>query len=246
MFLIKSKPIARARRFQRLNLILSNWNKRFLYFNKKYLHQPNRYHQTYRPKHVQSGKFNYTSLSFFSLFFCINVFQTNRFYKSLYKSLTGVFNLTPLIDCIGIGDRINFYKNATRFYYFIYAGSVIQLKYLKIGFIISNIGNTINKWASSNGTYCHVLNLKNLSCRIKLPSGINYDVSSNMFCIIGRNAGIYTYKQYFGKASSIVNGIRRIIVRSCAKNPIDHPNGGRTRGKMTFKTPWGKIAKSNK
>ena len=58
-----------------------------------------------------------------------------------------------------------------------------------------------------------------------------------MFCIIGRNAGIYTYKQYFGKASSIVNGIRRIIVRSCAKNPIDHPNGGRTRGKMTFKTP---------
>jgi ribosomal protein L2 len=31
-----------------------------------------------------------------------------------------------------------------------------------------------------------------------------------------------------------------------AKNPVDHPNGGRTRGKMCFKTPWGLVAKATK
>ena len=31
--------------------------------------------------------------------------------------------------------------------------------------------------------------------------------------------------------------------RGIEMNPIDHPNGGRTNGGRTFKTPWGKIAK---
>ena len=35
-------------------------------------------------------------------------------------------------------------------------------------------------------------------------------------------------------------------VRSIAKNPIDHPNGGRASTKGSFKTPWGAIAKHNK
>jgi hypothetical protein len=35
-------------------------------------------------------------------------------------------------------------------------------------------------------------------------------------------------------------------VRSIAKNPIDHPNGGRASTKGSFKTPWGSIAKHNK
>lgn len=36
------------------------------------------------------------------------------------------------------------------------------------------------------------------------------------------------------------------IVRGIAKNPIDHPNGGRANTKGSFKTPWGKYAKANK
>lgn len=246
MFLVTAKSNLRALRFQRLNLQLNNWNKRFLYFKKKFLHQPNRYQKTFRPKQAQTSRYNYLALNFFSVFHCINIFQTSRYYKALYKNFEGVFSLTPLIDCIGLGDRINFYKNATRFYYFIYTGSIIQLKYLRIGFIVSNLGYNINKWAISNGTYCHLLNLRQATGWVKLPSGLSIEVSANIFCIIGRNAGIYTYKQYYGKASILHNGVRRVIVRSCAKNPVDHPNGGRTRGKMLFKTPWGKVAKANK
>lgn len=40
-----------------------------------------------------------------------------------------------------------------------------------------------------------------------------------------------------GKYSTVTAKRLRIAVRSCAKNPVDHPNGGRTRGKMTTKTP---------
>lgn len=35
-------------------------------------------------------------------------------------------------------------------------------------------------------------------------------------------------------------------VRGVAKNPIDHPNGGRANTKGSFKTPWGSYAKNNK
>ena len=35
-------------------------------------------------------------------------------------------------------------------------------------------------------------------------------------------------------------------VRGIAKNPVDHPNGGRANTKGSFRTPWGKIAKFGK
>lgn len=35
-------------------------------------------------------------------------------------------------------------------------------------------------------------------------------------------------------------------VRGVAKNPVDHPNGGRAKTKGSFKTPWGSIAKAGK
>ena len=39
---------------------------------------------------------------------------------------------------------------------------------------------------------------------------------------------------------------RRPTVRSIAMNPIDHPNGGRTKGGKHWATPWGKPTKGFK
>ena len=39
---------------------------------------------------------------------------------------------------------------------------------------------------------------------------------------------------------------RRPTVRSIAMNPIDHPNGGRTKGGKHWATPWGKPTKGAK
>ena len=38
----------------------------------------------------------------------------------------------------------------------------------------------------------------------------------------------------------------RPTVRSIAMNPIDHPNGGRTKGGKHWATPWGKPTKGYK
>jgi large subunit ribosomal protein L2 len=39
---------------------------------------------------------------------------------------------------------------------------------------------------------------------------------------------------------------RRPTVRSIAMNPVDHPNGGRTKGGKHWATPWGKPTKGFK
>ena len=37
---------------------------------------------------------------------------------------------------------------------------------------------------------------------------------------------------------SVFSGVK-LQVRGIAKNPVDHPNGGRANTKGSFKTPWG-------
>ena len=39
---------------------------------------------------------------------------------------------------------------------------------------------------------------------------------------------------------------KRPTVRSIAMNPVDHPNGGRTKGGKHWATPWGKPTKGYK
>lgn len=40
--------------------------------------------------------------------------------------------------------------------------------------------------------------------------------------------------------------LKKLNVRGVAKNPVDHPNGGRTKAKQPELTPWGWVAKCNK
>jgi len=54
--------------------------------------------------------------------------------------------------------------------------------------------------------------------------------------------------QLTGYQSNILRKSKKIKikVRGIAKNPVDHPNGGRTNVKNPLRTPWGFIAKSSK
>lgn len=154
--------------------------------------------------------------------------------------------ICPLIDTVGLGDKIRFYHNATKFYHFLSTGSVLPLQFLRTGFMVCQFGLDYPTYALSNGTYSILSTFQTNWINILLPSGIKKLISSKSYGFLGRNAGIYSNKQYLGKASVNKSFSTKIIVRSCAKNPIDHPNGGRTRGKKLIKTPWGKPARSNK
>ena len=112
-----------------------------------------------------------------------------------------------------------------------------MLSFLRPAFLISNIGLNFGKYAVSPGTYCKTSSFTLKYVVVTLPSGFLKNISLSFFCFIGKNSGTFNYKNYKGKSSVFKNNIKRIIVRSCAKNPIDHPNGGRTRGKQKIKTP---------
>lgn len=57
----------------------------------------------------------------------------------------------------------------------------------------------------------------------------------NTYSILSKESDIYW------KPNAITSRVRGI-----AKNPVDHPNGGRANTKGSFKTPWGRYAKAGK
>lgn len=57
---------------------------------------------------------------------------------------------------------------------------------------------------------------------------------------------LFLNKIVLGKWGSDQKNKRRLFVRGVAKNPVDHPNGGRTKAKQPELSPWGWIAKNTK
>lgn len=129
------------------------------------------------------------------------------------------------------------YHNIARLFYFLKAGSILPIHFLRSGFMVSNIGFNVPVWSTSPGTYSTITSIREGRVFIKLPSGAQLILGAGLYAIIGRNAGTKHNKEYLGKASAICGRRKKITVRSAAKNPIDHPNGGRTRGKQKIKTP---------
>lgn len=81
---------------------------------------------------------------------------------------------------------------------------------------------------------------------IRLPSGLEKYFNKNLICIFGELDILYDVKLKKGKFGSLLKNQYKINVRGVAKNPVDHPNGGRTKSKQPEKSPWGWIAKCNK
>lgn len=115
--------------------------------------------------------------------------------------------------------------------------------------VFSNIFyKNIRKYSLSNGTFCQILDFFyefNL-IKITLPSKQTKFISGWSFVLLGRNSQQeYKYIKY-GKA-----GINRLLgkkskVRGVARNPVDHPHGGRTKTNQPEVSIWGWIAKRNK
>jgi large subunit ribosomal protein L2 len=64
---------------------------------------------------------------------------------------------------------------------------------------------------------------------IILPSKKIIFIYSLNFIVIGRNDLIFSKFKVFGSAGKNKNNGKKSIVRGVAKNPIDHPHGGRTK-----------------
>jgi len=128
---------------------------------------------------------------------------------------------------LGINTWIGLLKK----YFFIF--NVLSLKY------------KMSKIASASGTYCQIININKEAnfLEIKLPSNDVCFVNKFRTCFIGRNSNILKKYINFGKAGNTQKLGKRFTVRGVAKNPIDHPHGGRTKTNCPEVSPWGWVTK---
>ena len=81
---------------------------------------------------------------------------------------------------------------------------------------------------------------------LKLNSGETRKVHAECMATVGAVSNPDHMNAVIGKAGRTRWKGRRPTVRSIAMNPVDHPNGGRTKGGKHWATPWGKPTKGFK
>jgi large subunit ribosomal protein L2 len=128
-------------------------------------------------------------------------------------------------------------------------GNAMPLASMPIGTIVHNVEMKPGRGgqlARSAGSYVQLVGRDAGWAILKLSSGETRRVRAECMASIGAVSNPDHSNQIIGKAGrSRWRGIRP-TVRSIAMNPVDHPNGGRTKGGKHWATPWGKPTKGAK
>jgi large subunit ribosomal protein L2 len=128
-------------------------------------------------------------------------------------------------------------------------GNAMQLASMPIGTIVHNVelkpaGG--GKLARSAGSYAQLVGRDSGWAVIRLNSGETRRVSADCMATVGAVSNPDHMNEVIGKAGRMRWKGNRSTVRSTAMNPVDHPNGGRTKGGKHWATPWGKPTKGAK
>lgn len=136
-------------------------------------------------------------------------------------------------------------------YYRFWLATPRALKDFKHFSYVSNI----EKYPGSGAAYsraaatrCRILGLDLLNsiAILLLPSGLKVRLSSNCYATPSAVMPTRPDKVLNSSAGYWRSHGKKPCVRGVAMNPVDHPNGGRTKSLSSAKTPWGFIAKKNK
>lgn len=116
-------------------------------------------------------------------------------------------------------------------------------------FFLFRCGLTNKIFATSAGTFCSIRNKepsKHLFF-IKLPSKKCFFFYMLSCGFAGRVSNIYyKYTRFSSFSNKFLIKKKYQTTRGVAMNPVDHPNGGRSKIKKPFRNPWGLIAKKGK
>ncbi len=128
-------------------------------------------------------------------------------------------------------------------------GNAMPLAAMPIGTIVHNVELKIGKGgqlARSAGTYAQLVGRDQGFAILRLNSGETRLVRAECMATVGAVSNPDHMNQVIGKAGrSRWLGLRP-TVRSIAMNPVDHPNGGRTKGGKHWATPWGISTKGKR
>ena len=128
-------------------------------------------------------------------------------------------------------------------------GNAMPLASMPIGTIVHNVeikpgrGGQI---ARAAGSYVQLVGRDAGWAILKLNSGETRRVRAECMATVGAVSNPDHSNQVVGKAGRNRWRGNRPTVRSVAMNPVDHPNGGRTKGGKHWATPWGKPTKGYK
>jgi large subunit ribosomal protein L2 len=125
-------------------------------------------------------------------------------------------------------------------------GNAMPLSNMPIGTIVHNVElkpGRGGQLARSAGAYVQLVGRDAGWAILKLNSGETRRVRADCMATVGAVSNPDHSNQVVGKAGRTRWLGIRPTVRSIAMNPVDHPNGGRTKGGKHWTTPWGKPTK---
>jgi len=128
-------------------------------------------------------------------------------------------------------------------------GNAMPLAAMPIGTIVHNVElkpGRGGQMARSAGAFVQLVGRDGGWAVIKLGSGETRKVRSDCMASVGAVSNPDHANEVIAKAGRTRWKGTRPTVRSIAMNPIDHPNGGRTKGGKHWATPWGKPTKGYK
>ena len=128
-------------------------------------------------------------------------------------------------------------------------GNAMPLGAMPVGTIVHNVETKAGKGGSlarAAGTYAMVAGRDQGYVLLKLKSGETRMVNSDCMASIGAVSNPDHMNEVVGKAGRNRWKGFRPVSRGIARNPVDHPNGGRTNGGKHWATPWGQPTKGKK
>ncbi|MEQ1648345.1 MAG: 50S ribosomal protein L2 [Hyphomicrobiaceae bacterium] len=128
-------------------------------------------------------------------------------------------------------------------------GNAMQLGSMPVGTIVHNVEmkpGAGGKMARSAGSYAQLVGRDGGWAVLRLNSGETRKVRADCLGTVGAVSNQDHMNESTGKAGRTRWKGTRSTVRSVMMNPVDHPNGGRTKGGKHWATPWGKPTKGYK
>lgn len=211
-----------------------------------------------RKKTIFKSKFNVWYGIFQQKSSIISEISLCRRYKSFIGLITysnGAISSIPLFSGAYLNQtlKVCIYQKNPKIYFFtsFSVGSTVPVAYMHITSCFFNVMYSFSKFAwycRAAGTFCTIVRINNDKglCTVKIPSSKYKYIHESSYVMLGRNSNTLPKGIWIGKAGININRGFRPSVRGVAKNPVDHPHGGRTKSNSPERTPWGRVAKFNK
>ena len=179
----------------------------------------------------------------------VSIIRSKKKIVSLNKHISGSFSIKPMVLGMFLNQKTFVSTLPQNFWINKLPGNLVFLKFLTKYTIFSNLFlKDFKKYALSNGTFCQIIEIfseYNLY-KIVLPSKKTKLVSGWNFVVLGRNSQTDSRFKVLGKAGTRLLIGKKPKVRGVARNPVDHPHGGRTKTNQPEVSIWGWVAKKNK